>query len=379
MSGPPPLPPVPAAKAEFKLTRSAIFPLVGGRSTWKNEHLLPIFVTLLVGISFFAVPFPLPPLTIKGKPAPEVLNVAGQIFFILAVYIAFMVNYYINQMCSRAKPGWLLLLVALFTGAMLGGVFWGLWYDFFYSVIPGTALEKSKNMVANLAGNLFGTGLCEEGFKAWPLFALALLGAALLSLSHRSKGRLSRFFAAARKRVGLCEPLDGIVLGVASGSGFFVKETLGQYVPHIMSQVKYPSAQAFDGLVLLLARGLPDLAEHSAWAGLFGYFIGLSVLQPRMAMFLIPLGWLSSAALHGAWDGISSVTNSQLIVDLFMIADGLLSYALLAGAIFKARDISPRLAAQSPPATVDAQRSIFSPVSAPAIVPIAGAYGSDGD
>ena len=376
MSGPPPLPPLLPAKPEFKLTRGVIFPLLGGRSTWKNEHMLPIFVTLLVGISLFAVPFPWPHLTIKGKPAPDVLNVAAQIFFILAAYIAFMVNYYINQMCSRAKPGWLLLLVAFFTAMMLGGVFWGLWYELFYSVIPGTALEKSKNIIANLAGNLFGTGLCEEGFKAWPLFGLALLGTALLSLSRRTEGRLSRFFAAMRKRVGLCEPLDGIVLGVASGSGFFVKETLGQYVPHIMSQAKYPSAQAFDGLVLLLARGLPDLAEHSAWCGLFGYFIGLSVLRPRMAVFLIPLGWLSAAALHGAWDGINSVTQSNLIVAIFLIGDGLLSYALLAGAIFKALDISPRLAATP---SIETQNLVFPPAAAPALVPIAEVYGSDGD
>jgi RsiW-degrading membrane proteinase PrsW (M82 family) len=371
-------PPLPRDKAEFKLTRSALFPLVGDRATWRQEHLLPIFVTLLVGVSFFAVPFPWPHLTINGKPAAAVLNVAAQIFIILAVYIAFMANYYINHMCGRAKPGWLLLLVVLFTGVMLNGVLWSLWYDIFYTVIPGTAWEKSKNVVANLAGNLFGTGLCEEGFKAWPLFALAQLGAALLSWSRRSEGRRSRFFAPLRKRVGLCEPLDGIVLGVASGSGFFVKETLGQYVPHIMSQAKYPSAQAFDGLVLLLARGLPELAEHSAWCGLFGYFIGLAVLQPRMAVYLIPLGWLIAAALHCAWDGIGSVTNSNLVVDAFLIGDGLLSYALLAGAIFKAREISRGLAA-TPSASAAAEGAIFSAVVAPAIVPIAGVYGSDGD
>ena len=111
-----------------------------------------------------------------------------------------------------------------------------------------------------------------------------------------------------------------------------------------MSQVKYPAAQAFDGLVLLLARGLPELAEHSAWCGLFGYFIGLAVLQPRKAVFLVPLGWLSAAALHGAWDSISGLINSAAISVPLLVGDGLLSYALLAGAIFKAREISPALA-----------------------------------
>jgi RsiW-degrading membrane proteinase PrsW (M82 family) len=373
-------PPLPSGEVEIKLSRSVIFPLIGGRATWKQEHLPPIFVTLVAGIALFLVPFPWPQFVINGKPAPVEINIAQQVFIILGLYITFMVNYYVNQMCGRAKPRWLIALVVLFTFLMLGTLFWNLWYYFFYSVIPGTALEQSKSVVANLAGSWLGTGLCEEGFKALPLFGLALLGAALLSLSRRTTGRFSHFLIGLRKRVAICEPLDGIVLGVASGSGFFMRETLGQYLPNAMSQQKYPSAQAFDGLVLLLARGLPDLTEHSAWCGLFGYFIGLSVLRPRMAIFLIPLGWLSAAALHGAWDGITSVTSSNLAVAAFLIGDGLLSYALLAGAIFKAREISPRLAAMRSALVVETQEVVFSPLPATAgIAKIAEAYGSDGD
>lgn len=102
--------------------------------------------------------------------------------------------------------------------------------------------------------------------------------------------------------------------------------------------------------MLLLARGLPELTAHSAYAGLFGYFIGLSVLRPGMAVFLFPLGWLSAAVLHGAWDGTNDIFNSGLVVLTLLIVIGVLSYGLLAGAIFKARDISPRGALQSAPA-----------------------------
>jgi RsiW-degrading membrane proteinase PrsW (M82 family) len=355
-----------------------VFPLIGGRSTWKQAHLPPIFVTLVAGIGLLAVPLPWPQLAVNGKPASAEINAAWQVYAIIALYIAFIVNYYINQMCGRAKPRWVIVLVVLFTFLMLGSPFWNLWYDFFYNVIPGTALENSKNVVARLAGYLFGTGLCEEGFKALPLFGLALLGAGLLALSRRTKGRLSGFLTGLRKRVGVCEPLDGIVLGVASGTGFFMRETLGQYVPAAMSQEKYPAAQAFEGLVLLLARGLPDLAEHSAWCGLFGYFIGLSVLHPRKAVFLIPLGWLSAAALHGAWDGISGVTQSELILAIFLIGDGLLSYALLGGAIFKAREISPRLASSSAPAPI-AKGYLPTITLAPATVPLIAADATDWD
>jgi RsiW-degrading membrane proteinase PrsW (M82 family) len=369
-------PPLPQSETELKLSRSMVFPLVGGRSTWRQSHLPPIFVTLVAGIGLLTVPLPWPQLAIDGKPAPAEINAAWQVFAIIAVYIAFIVNYYINQMCGRAKPRWMIILMVLFTFLMLGSPFWVLWYGFFYNVIPGAALESSKNVVAQLAGNLFGTGLCEEGFKALPLFGLALLGAGLLAWCRHTGGRLNRFLTGLRKRVAICEPLDGIVLGVASGTGFFMRETLGQYLPQAMSQQKYPAAQAFEGLVLLLARGLPDLAEHSAWCGLFGYFIGLSVLYPRKAVFLIPLGWLSAAALHGAWDGISSVTQSELILATFLIGDGLLSYALLGGAIFKAREISPRLNAKPMPMGIPPIPSV---ALAPAIAPLAAPDGTDWD
>jgi RsiW-degrading membrane proteinase PrsW (M82 family) len=369
-------PPLPQSETELKLSRSMVFPLVGGRSTWRQSHLPPIFVTLVAGIGLLTVPLPWPQLTIDGKPAPAEINAAWQVFAIIAVYIAFIVNYYINQMCGRAKPRWMIILMVLFTFLMLGSPFWVLWYGFFYNVIPGAALESSKNVMAQLAGNLFGTGLCEEGFKALPLFGLALLGAGLLAWCRRTGGRLNRFLTGLRRRVAICEPLDGIVLGVASGTGFFMRETLGQYLPQAMSQQKYPAAQAFEGLVLLLARGLPDLAEHSAWCGLFGYFIGLSVLYPRKAVFLIPLGWLSAAALHGAWDGISSVTQSELILATFLIGDGLLSYALLGGAIFKAREISPRLNAKPAPMGIPPIPTV---TLAPAIAPLAAADGTDWD
>jgi RsiW-degrading membrane proteinase PrsW (M82 family) len=287
------------------------------------------------------------------------------VFSIIGLYIAFMVNYYVNQMCGRARPGWMLAVVAATTFLLLSIPLWNYWYAVFYFVFPGNALEKSSDAVAQLAGYLFGTGLCEEGYKSLPLFALALLGGGLAHLTHRSKGKLSGYVAAVRKRICLCEPLDGIVFGVASGSGFFLAETLGDYLPKAMHQVKYPSGQAFDGLVLLLARGLPDLTEHSAWTGLFGYFIGLTVLQPRMAIVLVPLGWFSAAALHAGWDGISSVTNSGLVIVVCWMLIGLLSYALLAGAIFKARDISPRLALNPAP------KSVSPTVALTAAVPVA--------
>jgi RsiW-degrading membrane proteinase PrsW (M82 family) len=324
---------------ELKLSLGVVFPLLGGRSTLSHEHLLPIFVSLIVGLMLFMVPFPEFRLMMGGKPAPPGINEAWQVFSILSIYIAFIINYYINQMSGRARSGWLQALVSVFTFWLLTTPFWDYWYDLFYSVIPAQSLEKSSNPLAVIAGDVFGTGLGEEGFKAIPLMGLALMTVAFTVLSRRTTGRLSAFFSSVAEHFGLREPLDGIVLGAAAGSGFFIYETLVQYVPQAIDTAR--GDMTFDGLVQLLARGLPQLTAHSAYTGLFGYFIGLSLLWPRMAVLLIPLGWLSAAALHGAWDATSDVVESSLIGVPVHLVIGVLSYALLAGAIFKARDISP--------------------------------------
>ena len=77
--------PVAPGQAQLKLSPGTMFPLVGGRSTWSREHLLPIFVTLIAGIALFLVPFPWPKLTFNGKPASAEINSAWQVFSILGI------------------------------------------------------------------------------------------------------------------------------------------------------------------------------------------------------------------------------------------------------------------------------------------------------
>lgn len=338
------------ADSRFRLSLNVVFPLLGDRATWSHEHLLPIFVSLIVALMLSAIPLPWLQLTMGGKPAPSGINEAWQVFTILGVYIAFIINYYINQMGGRARSGVHQALISLITFWLLTSRFWDFWYDLFYSLIPAGRWEKSSNALAVIAGNIFGTGLAEEGFKALPLIVLALVSAAFMHLRRRTGGSLGAFLSGFTEHFGLREPLDGIVLGAASGSGFFIYETLVEYVPQVFQHTQDTAANAFDGLVLLLARGLPELTAHAAYSGLFGYFIGLSVLRPGMAVFLIPLGWLSAALLHGAWDATNDLVSSPWIGVPVHVVIGILSYGLLAGAIFKAREISPSFATRCPKA-----------------------------
>ncbi len=104
-------------------------------------------------------------------------------------------------------------------------------------------------------------------------------------------------------------------------------------MPETMSHVHDAGLKAFDGLVFTLGWLIPQIGEHCAYSGLFGYYIGLSVLQPRRAAYLLPLGWVSAAALHGVFDTVS--LSLRLVVSV-------LSNTLVAGAIFTAREISVR-------------------------------------
>jgi RsiW-degrading membrane proteinase PrsW (M82 family) len=327
-------------KPRLQLSRSTVFPLVGSRAAWKQEHLLPIFATLVVGLALLLLLQPSAELNRDDQ-----LSRAWKVYWIIGVYIAFLANCYINEMCMRARHLWLLAVVAITTCVLLETVVFKYWYHFFHVVIPAAKWLKSDSATMQLVGWFVAAGLNEESFKALPLFALVVLGGGLAFLGRHAKGALGRVLGAVARQIGLFEPLDGIVLGVASGTGFFVNETLGQYVPDTMAEVHGSGSQAFEGLVLLLSRGLPELAEHSAWSGLFGYFIGLAVLRPSRAFFLLPIGWFSAAALHGAWDGIGVLTDSDAVVIGFLIFLGLFGYALMFGAIFKAREISPRFGA----------------------------------
>ncbi len=337
--------PVPFEEPPRQLTRGEVFPLLGGRSALAHEHLLPIFVTVCLSLALLVL---VPQTKIT---ASEEISRAWVIYYGIAIYIAFLVTYYVNEMCGRPKRLWVLAVVALATALLLDTPFWVSWAKLFYDLIPGDQWQKSSNVVAQLAGYWFGTGLCEEGFKALPLIGFALVGAGLAFLHRQAHGRPAWIWTGLRKHIGLCGPRDGIVMGVASGAGFFIRETLGQYVPKMMGETQYAGSQAFDGLVLLLGRGLPDLTGHSAYSGLFGYFIGLSVLRPKMAIYLLPLGWFSAAALHGAWDATGNLVANPYVQLTLLVILALLSYVLLGGAIFKANDISARQPIRPVPAT----------------------------
>lgn len=280
-----------------------------GHSLIDKAYLVPGIVTVLFVVSMFA-------------------KIGDFVAFalLLAAYLSGAAFYFVYQLCGKSKPWWLLLAAALITMVMIASPVLHVFIFLFRDLLPGKVAElpSNANFFSNLIAHFFGAGLLEELLKSLPVFGAYFLG---LLLSERS-----------RQRIGVCEPLDGILLGCASAVGFTLIETLGQYVPGIINEVTQISGEGFGqlaGLQLLIPRVLGSVAGHMAYSGYFGYFIGLSVLRPKRRWRILLVGYLSASIMHALWNS-SGVLGSWVLALV-----GALSYAFLAAAILKAREISP--------------------------------------
>jgi RsiW-degrading membrane proteinase PrsW (M82 family) len=253
---------------------------------------------------------------------------------LLAFYLAGAAFYLVYRLCGKRKPWWILLLAAGMTvGLIFAPTFpWMLW--FFRRFLPGDvfALSGRANVsfFTYLSTNFFGAGMLEELLKALPVFILTGIG-----LLFRDRWR---------DRIGVVEPLDGILIGAASAIGFTLTETLLQYVPETVQEVASQAGEGagyFVGLQLLIPRILGSVSGHVAYSGYFGYFIGLCALQPKRWWLILPIGYLSSSGLHALWNASASVVNNRFVGAAILAVVGIFAYAFLAAAILKAREVSP--------------------------------------
>jgi RsiW-degrading membrane proteinase PrsW (M82 family) len=314
-----PVAPSPSASSSNNagISLSQLVPILStGKDLKSKAFLIPGIVTVVVVVSMFA--------TIGNFVA-----FAG----LLALYLALGGFYVIYQMCGKSKPWWLLVGAAIMTMVFLLTPLFNLFILVFRRLLPGnvSGLPQGAGFFPTFVAHFFGAGMLEELFKALPILVFFMIG--------------SRLRSPLRERVGVWEPLDGILIGAASAAGFTLLETLGQYVPNLVAQVARESGQGaglFIGLQLLIPRVLGSVAGHMAYSGYFGYFIGLSILKPAASRWVIlSIGYLTASTLHGFWNASSAFSpnqNTSLIVSAIV---GILSYAFLTAAILKARSLSP--------------------------------------
>jgi RsiW-degrading membrane proteinase PrsW (M82 family) len=308
----------------------------------------------------------------------------------LALFLTMVSLYFIYRMIGKSKSWYILLGAAGFTAYYL----WlfrvnhdFVWmYNFFHIQLAGGEPDDNASFITLFIQHFLGTGFFEETVKALPIFALVAT-ARFMTPELRSK-------------IGVEEPLDGILIGAASGGGFAVMETLLQYVPSNLVNTWTTIALAFRGVVgdqntsaamdkmtfdqlrelinqgsLLLgtAPGIKSLIirsidlsfGHMAYAGYFGYFIGLSVLKPEQRWKILGIGLVSASIPHALWDTVVSMDSLPIEA-----AIALLSYAVLAAAVLKAREISPNRSQLQPSVIFGGNRSTPGVAS---VVPVAAA------
>ncbi len=244
--------------------------------------------------------------------------------FLLAAYLSGAAYFFIYQLCGKHKPWWLLAGAAGMTALLLVSPVLDGFIYVFREILPGKISTTTPlNFPMLLVKMFFGAGLMEELLKALPILVIFFWGTQLKS--------------PLRERLGVWEPLDGILLGAASAVGFTLLETLGQYVPETYKAAinAGENAAQLASLQLLIPRVLGSVAGHMAYSGYFGYFIGLSVLRPRQRWTILGVGYLTAAGLHALWNATGAISP---VILAFV---GVLSYAFLAAAILKARELSP--------------------------------------
>lgn len=300
----------PALNPTDSVTLTQLFPIVStGRELTRKAFLVPSVVTIVFVVSLFVA---------VGQP----------LLFnrLLAGYIALVGFYFVYQLCGKRKPWWVMVLSAMGTYFLLRSPVLPLFVELFRGVLPGQVPTPGEpiNPLLLFIRMFFGAGLMEELLKAIPLAVLFLIG---------------RFLPAPwNDRVGIWEPLDGILLGAASAVGFTLVETLGQYVPEMIQTTSLQLGTGWDqlrGLQVLIPRLIGAISGHMAYSGYFGYFIGLAVLKPRQSGLILLIGYLTASGLHALWNVMGSV--SEILLALV----GMVSYAFLAAAILKARSLSP--------------------------------------
>lgn len=307
---------------------SEILP-VNSRTTrfWKSKVLVPALATVATTMLLF---------TSGSSSLDDFWNYA----FILGLFIVFMIFYALYIYGGSRKPLWVFafpfLLTVVFFLPPLGFIVFNGIATLFRDILPGGEVQPGSPFSDHFVSHFFGAGMCEELFKALPVFIMIWMG-------YLAKSRMDRPVGRFLEKVSVSTPLDGLLAGAAAGAGFIAFETFGQYYMNTFASTAAALNNEYAGvaaaLQLAIPRALQGLVGHMAWAGIFGYFIGLALRRPSLSVPLILFGWIVPSAMHGFWNAGAISLGSWA-----MWASGMTTIVFFLATLLKARQLEPRTA-----------------------------------
>lgn len=315
----PSMPPLPRDHATPTL--SELIPLRSSKiSVWRSAILVPAVVTMLTCVLLYDI----------GSSSD--IGTVKSFARVVGAYLLFIAFWALYRYSATTKPFWVFVVPATITGLGLA-LNWPFWTPIaivFRDILPGGEVAPDAGFIAQFVSMFFGAGLCEELFKAVPVFGGLFLG---FWLSAKPPGTGPRWL----ERLTVRTPLDGVMFGVASGVGFIVLETFFEYYVNFANQIaaatQNDAAGMLYGLQLLIPRTLQSFASHMGFGGIFGYFIGLMAVRRSSWPILLAVGWGASATIHGLWNSVSALWGPlQYVVALTCLA-------MLLACILKARQL----------------------------------------
>ena len=238
----------------------------------------------------------------------------------------------IYKLCGIRKPFWWLAIMAAVTFIVCRtiAVNCNIYdaYNAFTNIIPRRlGLDHGQlSFFDQWANFFFSAAIPEEIIKISPVIFALIIG---------------RFLPSPwRERLGVREPLDGVLLGSTSAMGFSASETVYRYFLTLNCNTNPPHFQLLHDRVTLLIfpRALGEVAGHAAYTGFLGYVIGLAIVRPRRRWFTLLSGFVVATLVHSLYDTTVDLSGFYSVLSLLV---AIACYALLAAAILKAREISP--------------------------------------
>jgi RsiW-degrading membrane proteinase PrsW (M82 family) len=318
--------------------------------------------------------------------------------FALGLFILAATGYFLYRIAGKTMPWWALPAVAAGTAVLTMSPVMNAVHAVVSLGVSGGS-GKDDNVVTAFVKMFFNAGLPEELLKAIPVAIGVWLA---VKITNRSSPLWS---------LRVTEPIDGMLIGIAAGLGFAFAETMFVYVPRTMLDnpgvtaalqaalaklgiaTKLPpdtphyadaialfkalvgkiglDKAAFElnqvlqlrqaaGLELMIPRLLANICGHAAYAGVFGYFIGLAAMKPANRVKTLAIGLALAAGVHAAWNATG--TGHLLLGTIVKLA----AFALLTMLILKAREISPNRAELAPSQLIDRFARVPMPAAAAA-------------